>query len=267
MNVDQLSDADHESIRRAGQVLHERGWRAVFTLDGEISQWLWLVDKIERGYPDSVDEYTNDLACRDWIHLVWPMVTDAVRNAYTDQLQAIDQRFVTATLEDGGQMLSNFYRVENKSGWWWRRRPARVVGAMARAFRMADEDEVQPDRLLNLLRGDSESEGACRDLIRAGAKCVLHARDPARIDRLIETYSRRLRHAKRAATVTVGLEEAIVALGASDEDQVLLGYVDDPAGHWHFVLFISLEGTVLIACTGLGSSPDRPAPNVQVVSP
>jgi hypothetical protein len=190
------------------------------------------VDKIERGYADLVDEYTNDLACRDWIHLVWPMVTDDVRNAYIGQLQAIDQRFVAATLEDGGQALSNFYRVENKSGWWWRRRPARVVGAMARAFRMADEDEVPPDRLLNLLRGDSESEVACRDLIRAGAKCVLHARDPARIDRLIGTYSRRLRHAKRAATVTVGLEEAIVALGASDEDQVLLGYVDDPAGRW-----------------------------------
>jgi hypothetical protein len=260
MNVDQLSDADHESIRRAGQVLHERGWRAVFTLDGEMSQWLWLVDRIERGYLDLVDEYTNDLACRDWIHLVWPMVTDDVRSAYIDQLQAIDQRFAAATLEDGGQALSSFYRVENKSGWWWRRRPARVVGAMARAFRMADEDEVPPDRLVSLLRGDSESEVACRDLIRAGAKCVLHARDPARIDRLIESYSRRLRHAKRAAAmVTVGLEEAIVALGASDEDQVLLGHVDDPADRWHFVLFISLEGTALIASTGVGFSPDRPA--------
>jgi hypothetical protein len=122
-----MQAADYESIERAGAELHAQGWRKAFGLNEMLSAYERLVTKVEEGYDEMVDEYTNDLSCRDWLALAWPML----RDARATELEALDTRFRAATVEDGGRALSRYFAVERKDGWWWRRRPARVAGTFA----------------------------------------------------------------------------------------------------------------------------------------
>ncbi|UUW87826.1 hypothetical protein ABFU82_05280 [Nocardioides sp. WV_118_6] len=127
----EMAAEDYESIDRASRELYAQGWRKAFTLNEMFDAWASLVAEVERGYDQMVDEYTNDMACRDWLSLVWPMLTDRVRDARAEELKVLDARFKTATEDDGGSAIGRFYRVENKDGWWWRRRPIKAAGVFA----------------------------------------------------------------------------------------------------------------------------------------
>ena len=127
-----MTSEDYESVLRAGRVLHARGWRAAFSLNEMTESWRSLVAEVEGGYDQMVDEYTNDLACRDWLALAWPMLTERVRSIRRPELDALDARFRAATVEDTSGRLARFYRVENKDGWWWRRLPLQRRGEFAR---------------------------------------------------------------------------------------------------------------------------------------
>jgi hypothetical protein len=122
---------DYESVSRAGRVLHEQGWRKAFSLNEMLAMWRALVSHVEAGYDEMVDEYTNDLTCRDWLALAWPMFTERVQTARQDELDSLDSRFLAATGEDTNAQLGRFFRVESKDGWWWRRIPTRRFGAFA----------------------------------------------------------------------------------------------------------------------------------------
>jgi hypothetical protein len=126
-----LSDEDNESILRAGQILRGRGWSQTFSLNEMLRSWSRLVAEIERGYDQMVDEYTNDLSCRDWLAAAWPLFSDRVRDLRQPELDAIDERFRTATVDDEGQALGQFTQIESKDGWWWRRLPSRRTGTFA----------------------------------------------------------------------------------------------------------------------------------------
>lgn len=130
--VDQLTPEDYESVHQAGRVLYERGWRKAFTVNEMTDAWKQLVVEVEAGYDQLVDEYTNDLSCRDWLAAAWPMLTERIRAARQAELDAIDARFLAATAEDTEGALACFYRVDSKSGWWWRRLPVRRKGVFAR---------------------------------------------------------------------------------------------------------------------------------------
>jgi hypothetical protein len=110
-----MTPADYESVEHAGRVLHGRGWRKKFS-----------------AYDQLVDEYTNDLSCRDWLALAWPLLTEHVRSVRQAELDALDARFIAATTEDAEGRLAHFYRVEAKDGWWWRRLPSQRHGEFAR---------------------------------------------------------------------------------------------------------------------------------------
>ena len=133
-HVGALSSEDYESVLRAGRELHARGWRKAFTLNEMLDAYEALVVEVEQGYDQMVDEYTNDLACRDWLALAWPMLTERVQHLRQAELEALDERFRAASIDDGGQALRRYFRVDNKSGWWWRRRPIKVVGDFAAAL-------------------------------------------------------------------------------------------------------------------------------------
>jgi hypothetical protein len=128
----ELSSEDYESIHHAGRTLREQGWRQVFTLNEMLSAWASLVTEVEQGYDQMVDEYTNDLSCRDWLAQAWPMLTANVRAHRQDELDAIDERFKAVTIDDGGLQLGRFYAFNAKDGWWWRRLPAIRRGEFAR---------------------------------------------------------------------------------------------------------------------------------------
>ena len=130
--MDEMTPADYESVEHAGRVLHGRGWRKKFSVNEMTDAWRGLVAEVEAGYDQVVYEYTNDLSCRDWLALAWPMLTEHVRSARQADLDALDARFMAATTQDAEGRLAQFYRVEAKDGWWWRRLPSRRHGEFAR---------------------------------------------------------------------------------------------------------------------------------------
>lgn len=124
----------------AGEVLHQRGWRKAFTVQEMVDKWAWLVGKVEDGYSDLVDEYTNDLYSRNWLHEAWPILAERVIVLWTPQIKALDDRFRAATVFDDGIALSQFHRISGFDPidmWWWRRHPRLLVGDLGRSLRSA----------------------------------------------------------------------------------------------------------------------------------
>ncbi len=129
--METLDADDYESVNRAARTLHEQGWRKPFTLNEMMAMWRSLVREVESGYDQMVDEYTNDLSCRDWLALAWPMLSERVRAARQEELDSLDARFLAATSKDTEGRLGRFYRVESKDGWWWRRLPNQRLGVFS----------------------------------------------------------------------------------------------------------------------------------------
>jgi hypothetical protein len=134
-----LTTEDLESVRAASAALHEQGWRKEFTIEEMIRNWAWVVAKVERGYSHLVDEYTNDLYSRDWLAKVWPLVTHRVRSCWHGTLHSLDDRFRAATFEDDGVAVGRYHRITLDRGWWWRRRPRRLVGHMLDALNAPEQ--------------------------------------------------------------------------------------------------------------------------------
>lgn len=121
-----------------GEALHQRGWRKAFTVSEMVDKWSWLVAKIEKGYSDLVDEYTNDLYCRNWLHEAWVLLPDYVLETWTPQLKQLDDRFRGATVFDDGQALSHFHHIQQFDAddmWWWRRYPQLLTGDLGQTLR------------------------------------------------------------------------------------------------------------------------------------
>jgi hypothetical protein len=126
-----MTSEDYESVVTAGRVLNEQGWRKAFSVNEMMDTWEALVAEVEVGYCQLADEYTNDLACRDWLALAWPYLTERVRSVRQEALTSLDARFRASTIEDTNQRLSRFYQVKAEDGWWWRRLPTRRLGEFA----------------------------------------------------------------------------------------------------------------------------------------
>jgi hypothetical protein len=82
-------------------------------LNALLRDWGAFVAAVERGYDDSIYEYTNDLSVRD-------------RLAGSDdpRVAELDRRFEAATAEAAAPLAP-------RDGWWWRRVPRRLVGDLA----------------------------------------------------------------------------------------------------------------------------------------
>jgi len=127
----ELGQEDYASVERAGRELHARGWRKEFSLDEMLRAYERIVGRVEEGYDETVCEYLNDLACRRWLDLAWPLLTESVRQSRAADLQVLDDRFRAATIHDGGRSLGRFFKVDDGPEWWWRRRPVKARGDFA----------------------------------------------------------------------------------------------------------------------------------------
>jgi len=76
-------------------------------------------------------EYLNDLACRRWLALAWPLVTENVRQSRAAELRSLDDRFKASTADDGSRSLGRFFTLEDGPEWWRRRRPVKARGDFA----------------------------------------------------------------------------------------------------------------------------------------
>jgi hypothetical protein len=130
--VGAMTPRDYESVEGAGRVLHERGWREDISVNEMTDSWRRIVAEIETGYDQVVEEYVLDLSCRDWLALAWPMFSERVRSVRQAELDALDARFMAATVEDTEGRFARFSRAEGEDGWWRLRLPARRHGEFAR---------------------------------------------------------------------------------------------------------------------------------------
>ena len=95
------------------------------TLGALLRGWSDLVTQVERGYDDSIYEYTNDLSVRDRLERVVTGASPGLRAQLEGALAADDGRFEAAT-EEAARPLAATYTT-----WWWRRVPRRRVGELA----------------------------------------------------------------------------------------------------------------------------------------
>jgi hypothetical protein len=77
--------------------LEAAGWRKA-TLNERVADWESLVSEVEEGYGMTVDDYTNDLAVRQWLTLALPMLTPRLQTSLVDRLEPLDERFMRATV-------------------------------------------------------------------------------------------------------------------------------------------------------------------------
>lgn len=119
------------------RLLHERGWRTVFTVEERVGDWARMVTTVENGYSDLVDEYTNDLYCRNWLHEAWLLLDDRTLIRWNEKVKKLDDRFRAATVDDDGYVLSQVHRGGRPDMWWWRRYPRVLTGALGETLRAA----------------------------------------------------------------------------------------------------------------------------------
>ncbi|MGW1071158.1 hypothetical protein ACWD4F_42520 [Streptomyces aureus] len=120
-----------------GELLHRRGRRTAFTVEGRVNAWATLVGAIERGYGDDIYEFTNDLYCRNWLHEAWILLDEHVVRLWTPRIIALDDRYKAATVDDDGQALDRFHRLPGPDLWWWRRHPRILTGELGSSLRSA----------------------------------------------------------------------------------------------------------------------------------
>ena len=99
------------------------------TLGSLLQEWQRFVTAVERGYGDSIYEYTNDLSVRDRLERVIACASPGLRAQLEGVLAAEDKRFEAAT-EEAARPLGVAYTT-----WWWQRVPLRRVGELAQDLR------------------------------------------------------------------------------------------------------------------------------------
>ena len=92
------------------------------TLGALLRGWSDLVTQIERGYDDSIYEYTNDISVRDRLERVIARASPGLRAQLEGAVAEDDRRFAAATEEAA--------RPLGKST-WAQRVPTRRVGELA----------------------------------------------------------------------------------------------------------------------------------------
>jgi hypothetical protein len=122
VSEDQLSGEDYDSIHAAVRTVTERGWRSG-TLNEHVDQWRTLVASVAVGYTMTIDDYTNDLAVREWLDQVRPMLTERVRRSLDERLSPLDEQFRGATQETARHM-------PGAGSHWWYRLPIVLVGEL-----------------------------------------------------------------------------------------------------------------------------------------
>lgn len=99
------------------------------SLGSLLQDWRRFVAAVERGYGDSIYEYTNDLTVRDRLERVVAGASPGLRGQLEHALAAADARFDAAT-EEAARPLGVTYTT-----WWWQRVPRRLVGELAEDLR------------------------------------------------------------------------------------------------------------------------------------
>jgi hypothetical protein len=121
-----LNQDERIELKRLLSELAQRSGRAG-SLAAMFRSWETFVDAVERGYGDSIHEYTNDLSVRDRLEELVQGAGAGLRTTLEASLAETDRRFELAT-EESARPLGSF---DGTPPWWWSRTPRRRVGELA----------------------------------------------------------------------------------------------------------------------------------------
>ena len=93
------------------------------TLEYLLQRWQDFVVQIERGYEDSIYEYTNDLSMRDLWEDLLRGVPQGLRQELSEWIRPWDERFYKATRGAERAILPG---AREPLHWWWFRVPKRI---------------------------------------------------------------------------------------------------------------------------------------------
>ncbi|MEN3613384.1 hypothetical protein AAH979_28030 [Plantactinospora sp. ZYX-F-223] len=111
---------------------------------------------------------------------------------------------------------------------------------------------MERDTLVTLLGAEAgDVYVACRDALRAG--CDFQIFDgTVPIGNLVTIYRRRERHTRTRGIRTLGFVQAVNRLASAEgPGEVLLGQVGGTETAWFFQLFLTPEGSRVVACLGV----------------
>ncbi|MGW0284816.1 hypothetical protein ACWDXT_17075 [Streptomyces sp. NPDC003236] len=109
--------------------------------------------------------------------------------------------------------------------------------------------EVERERIERLLVGSDEASVAALAALRCGGSYVVWD-GVTSAGPLALLYGRRLRLTRRRGIETANLERAVELLGRHQQP-VRLGQIRTADDSWTFMLFLTDDGSRLIACTGV----------------
>lgn len=94
----ELTPAERTSLEQQLERLGQDFGRAV-SLNDMLSLWQTFVSTVERGYDDSIYEYTNDLSVRDCLEVLLNGASPSLRTKLESAISPTDRRFMDATDE------------------------------------------------------------------------------------------------------------------------------------------------------------------------
>ena len=108
---------------------------------------------------------------------------------------------------------------------------------------------MERERLERLLVGSEEASVAALVALRCGGSYVVWD-GATSAESLALVYGRRLRLTRRRGIETTNLDRTVELLGRHQQP-VRLGQIRTADGSWTFMLFLTDDGSRLIACTGV----------------
>ena len=123
--LDLSPDEEQELARLLAELTTSLGREQ--SLGAMLRGWDELVGRIERGYGDSIYEYTDDLSVRDRLERVVEGAGSALRAKLQARLDESDRRFEAATEESARPLAKS----RDPRAPWWDRVPVRRIGELA----------------------------------------------------------------------------------------------------------------------------------------
>lgn len=119
---------------------------------------------------------------------------------------------------------------------------------------------MEREQLERLLCDGDDTSSAALTALRAGASYIIWDGTTSPKS-LAAIYGRRLRHTVRRGIETLGLARAVQRLDLYGRP-VRLGQIRTVDGTWFFMLFLTEDGSTLVACTGVRQTqPGPPRPD------
>jgi hypothetical protein len=115
--------SDQTVLDTLWDLLRARGWAAHADVPALLQDWRKLAVSVD-GYQLNIDYYTNDVMARDALEIVLGECQTPFRAKLRRYVEDADAAFLARTEEDSGSRLGRYFRVDESSGWWWKRRPA-----------------------------------------------------------------------------------------------------------------------------------------------